>query len=416
MGNTYILDVATLAANIGLVNWNDPILWNLAKIPFAQKYVPIYAEYLCRILAARLVRSRRCLVLDLDNTLWGGVIGDDGLEGIKIGNGDSIAEAHLHIQRAALELRERGVVLAISSKNEDSNARKPFNEHPEMLLREKHIAIFQANWMDKASNIKLIAESLSLGLESLVFLDDNPAERMQVRKELPEVAVPELPSDPALYIRTLVAAGYFEATTFSEEDRKRASFYDENARRAQILIQSSDLEAYLNSLQMEITFSPFDFAGRSRIVQLIGKSNQFNLTTKRYSESEVEKIEINKRFITWQVRLSDVFGDNGMISVVICINNIEYWEIDTWLMSCRVLGRKVELAVLQDIVCKAKQDGAKKLVGRYIPTERNTIVKDHYKKLGFKKISASSREEIWELDLLGYKFLNLPMVSKANNS
>ena len=241
--DTFIVDIAGLAANVGLANWHDPTLWNMAKLPFAQRYVPIYADYVCRILAARLGKSRRCLILDLDNTLWGGVIGDDGLEGILIGNGDATAEAHLHVQRTALELRDRGVVLAVSSKNEDATARLPFKQHPDMLLRENHIAVFQANWSDKASNIKAIAQTLSLGLESMVFLDDNPAERMQVRKELPEIAVPELPKDPALYVRTLIAAGYFEAITFSEEDRKRASFYQDNAKRAQILNSSSDMDS-----------------------------------------------------------------------------------------------------------------------------------------------------------------------------
>ena len=190
-------------------------------------------------------------------------------------NGDPTAEAHLHLQRAVLELHDRGVILAVSSKNEDTIARKPFKEHPDMLLSEEHIAVFQANWTDKASNIKAIAETLSLGLESMVFLDDNPAERTLVRRELPEVAVPELPEDPALYARTLFAAGYFEAITFSEEDHNRASFYQDNAKRAEILNQSTDMDGYLKSLDMEITFSPFDAIGRTRITQLINKSNQY---------------------------------------------------------------------------------------------------------------------------------------------
>jgi HAD superfamily phosphatase (TIGR01681 family) len=227
--NTFIVDIAGLAANVGLANWHDPTLWNIAKLPFAQKYLPIYADYICRILAARLGKSRRCLILDLDNTLWGGVIGDDGVDGILIGNGDATGEAHLHVQKIALELRGRGVVLAVSSKNEDATARQPFREHSDMLLKENHIAVFLANWSDKASNIREIAATLSLGLESMVFLDDNPAERLQVRRELPEVAVPELPTDPALYARTLIAAGYFEAVTFSDEDRQRATFYQDNA-------------------------------------------------------------------------------------------------------------------------------------------------------------------------------------------
>ena len=407
--DTFIVDIAGLAANVGLANWHDPTLWNMAKLPFAQQYTPIYADYVCRILAARLGKSRRCLILDLDNTLWGGVIGDDGLEGILIGNGDPTAEAHLHVQRTALELRDRGVVLAVSSKNEDTTARKPFQEHPDMLLRENHIAVFQANWSDKASNIKAIAETLSLGLESMVFLDDNPAERMQVRKELPEIAVPELPKDPALYARTLIAAGYFEAITFSGEDRKRASFYQDNAKRAQILNSSSDMDSYLESLEMEITFTPFDATGRARIAQLISKSNQFNLTTKRYSELDVKALEEDTTYYTRQIRLKDTLGDNGMISVIICKKDPRVWEIDTWLMSCRVLGRRVEEAALLDIVNQAKEVGAIKLIGIYSPTDRNIIVKDHYRKLGFTKISGDSKIETWELDLVQYQPSEIPM-------
>ena len=410
--DTFIVDVAGLAANVGLANWHDPTLWNMAKLPFAQQYTPIYADYVCRILAARLGKSRRCLILDLDNTLWGGVIGDDGLEGILIGNGDPTAEAHLNVQRTALELRDRGVVLAVSSKNEDLMARLPFKEHPDMLLRENHIAVFQANWSDKASNIKAIAETLSLGLESMVFLDDNPAERMLVRKELPEIAVPELPNDPALYARTLIAAGYFEAITFSEEDRKRASFYQDNAKRAQILNSSSDMDSYLKSLEMEITFTPFDATGRARIAQLISKSNQFNLTTKRYSELDVKGLEEDSAYYTRQIRLKDTLGDNGMISVIICKKDSSIWEIDTWLMSCRVLGRRVEEAALLDIANHAKEAGAVKLIGIYSPTARNIIVKDHYRKLGFTKTSRESEIEIWELNLAQYQATQLPMTFK----
>lgn len=408
--DTFILDIASLAANVGLANWHDPTLWNMAKLPFSQKYTPIYADYVCRILAARLGKSRRCLVLDLDNTLWGGVIGDDGIEGILIGNGDPTAEAHLHLQQTAMELRDRGVVLTVSSKNEDATARQPFKEHPDMLLRENHIALFQANWSDKASNIKAIAETLSLGLESMVFLDDNPAERMQVRKELPEIAVPELPQDPALYARTLIAAGYFEAITFSLEDRKRASYYQDNAKRAEILNQSSDMDSYLQSLQMEVTFKPFDTSGRARIAQLISKSNQFNLTTKRYSEMDVKELEEDPTYYTRQIRLIDTLGDNGMISVIICKKNSGTWEIDTWLMSCRVLGRRVEEAALLDIVNHAKKSGALKLIGIYKPTSRNIIVKEHYRKLGFTKISSCSEMETWELDLAKYEAPLIPMV------
>jgi len=406
-----LLDIDTLSSSIGLMRWHDPTLWNIAKLPFSQKYTPVYASHICRMLASQIGKSRRCLVLDLDNTLWGGVIGDDGIEGILLGNGDPTGEAYTHIQTMALELRERGVVLAISSKNEDKNARQPFIEHPDMVLREKHIAVFQANWSDKASNIKAIADTLSLGLESIVFLDDNPAERMQVRMELPAVAVPELPEDPALYVRTLIAGGYFEATSFSVEDSQRASFYQGNARRLELLNQSSDMNSYLASLEMKISFNEFNKIGRLRIAQLISKSNQFNLTTKRYDELQVKALEEDKSLFTLQVRLQDQLGDNGMISVIICKKNQKTWLIDTWLMSCRVLGRRVEEAVLQHIITHAAQEKAVSLIGSYIPTARNGIVKDHYKKLGFQKLSVKSDNgsEKWELAIKNYQFKDLPI-------
>lgn len=405
----FIFDVAGLASTVGLANWHDPTLYNIGKLPFAQAYTPIYADYACRLLAARLGKSRRCLILDLDNTLWGGVIGDDGLEGILIGNGNPTGEAHLQLQQTILALRARGVVLAVSSKNEDAIARLPFKEHPDMVLKEDHIAVFQANWSDKASNIRAIAQTLSLGLESMVFLDDNPVERLQVRRELPEIAVPELPDDPALYARVLAAAGYFEAITFSDEDRKRAAFYQDNAKRVEILSQSSDMDAYLKALEMEITLTSFDSIGRARIAQLISKSNQFNLTTKRYSEAEVKALEADDHYFTRQIRLKDSMGDNGMISVLICKKAADIWTIETWLMSCRVLGRKVEEAALQDLVRAAQSAGATRLIGHYYPTSRNVIVKDHYKKLGFVQVSATDQEETWTLNLSDYKEQTLPL-------
>ncbi len=399
-----ILDIAGLAACTGLEQWHDPKLWNLAKAAVSQKCLPIYAEYVCRILAAKKGKSRRCLILDLDNTLWGGVIGDDGVDGILIGNGDPTAEAHLALQETILSLRNRGIVLAVSSKNEDETARKPFREHREMVIKEEHIAVFQANWSDKATNIKAIAQTLSLGLESMVLLDDNPAERLQVRRELPEVAVPELPADPALFGDVLLAAGYFEAIAFSQEDRQRAEFYQLNAQRAALMDQSSDMEGYLKSLNMEITFQPFDQNGRARITQLVSKSNQFNLTTKRYSEADIKTMEENPDVFTLQVHLADALGDNGMISVVICNKYTGYWEIDTWLMSCRVLGRGVEEAVLQEIIHNATNNNITRITGIYIPTPKNIIVKDLYAKLGFTKISAAdhSRHEAWSLDIAGF--------------
>src|SRR5271170_1230177 len=409
--NDVLLDVAGLAETVGLANWHDTQLWNLAKFSFSDELIPLYADHVTRIVAALRGKSGKVLVLDLDNTVWGGVIGDDGLEGIKIAQGDAIGEAHLALQRMALDLRQRGIVLAVSSKNTDEVARAPFEQHPEMLLKLDHIAVFQANWNDKATNIQAIAEELSLGLDSIVFLDDNPAERGLVRKLLPQVAVPELPEDASAYARTLAAGGYFESVTFANEDLKRAGFYQGNARRASLQKQVGGVDAYLASLDMTITFQPFDATGRVRIVQLINKSNQYNLTTRRYTDPEVLAAEEDPEVFTLQVRLADVFGDNGMISVVICRPACEgVWDIDTWLMSCRVLGRKVEHMVLREILEHARAAGIHTITGTYRPTDRNKLVVDHFTRLGFSQISADdSGLTRWEIQVAGTEPDSAPM-------
>jgi FkbH-like protein len=396
-----LLDIAGLAETVGLASWHNLQLWNLGKFAFSDEFIPLYGDYVARTVASIRGKSRKVLVLDLDNTVWGGVIGDDGLDGIAIAQGDARGEAHLSVQRLALDLRKRGIVLAVSSKNTDSVAREPFEKHPEMLLKLDHIAVFQANWNDKATNIQTIAEELYLGLDSIVFLDDNPVERGLVRKLLPQVAVPELPEDPAWYARTLAAAGYFEAVAFANEDLARAGFYQDNAKRVTLQKQVGGVDAYLASLDMTITFQPFDATGRARIVQLINKSNQYNLTTRRYTDPEILEAEEDPTVFTLQVRLADIFGDNGMISVVLCRTaGTQVWEVDTWLMSCRVLGRKVEHMVLREILNHAREAGIGTLRGVYKPSGRNDLVIDHYAKLGFSKV----REEAdgtteWELQV-----------------
>jgi FkbH-like protein len=406
-----LLDVAGLAETVGLADWHNPQLWNLGKFSFSDELIPLYGDHVGRTIAAIRGKSRKALILDLDNTVWGGVIGDDGLEGIKIAQGDAQGEAHLAVQRLALDLRSRGIVLAVSSKNTDDVARAPFEKHPEMLLKLDHIAVFQANWNDKATNIQAIADELSLGLDAMVFLDDNPVERGLVRKLLPQVAVPELPEEPAYYARTLAAAGYFEAVAFAGEDLKRAGFYQDNAKRASLRKQVGGIDAYLASLDMTITFQPFDATGRARIVQLINKSNQYNLTTRRYTDPEIAETESDAGVFTMQVRLADIFGDNGMISVVICRPGEQgAWDIDTWLMSCRVLGRKVEHMVLREILRHARATGVHKLHGSYIPTDRNKLVMDHYAKLGFTKVSEDeSGLTHWELIVEGAEPQGAPM-------
>jgi FkbH-like protein len=409
-----IFDVAALAGLVGLDRWHDPTQWNLGKFPFGQGFVPIYADWLGRLLGAVRGKSRKCLVLDLDNTLWEGVIGDDGLAGIVLGKGNPTGEAFLEMQQAALALRERGVLLAVSSKNDDAVARTAVASHPEMLIREDHLAIFQANWTDKATNLRVIAETLNIGLDALVLVDDNPAERDQVRQALPEVAVPELPQDPAFYARTVLAAGYFEAVSFSADDRARAGQYAANARRAEFENRSTDLASYLKSLCMTATMAGFDAIGRSRITQLINKTNQFNLTTRRYTEAQVEQFERDPTVFTLQIRLADRFGDNGMISVIVCrAADSHNWEIDTWLMSCRVLNRGVEAAALNYIIAEARRRGIQRLIGHYIPTGRNSLVAEHYAKLGFSKSEGFFEGSVgtvrWQLEVAEYEDRTVPI-------
>lgn len=412
-----VFDAEALAAQIGGEVWHDPRGWFGAKLPFAQSLLPLVADHVSRLVAALRGKSRRVLVLDLDNTLWGGVIGDDGMEGIVLGQGDPRGEAHLAVQQAALDLRARGALLAVASKNEDRIARAVFRDHPDMLLREEHITVFQANWSDKAANLEAIAKTLSLGLDALVFLDDNPAERERVRQALPMVAVPELPEDPALYARTLLSAGYFEAIAFSEEDRRRAALYAANAERAALESQSGNLDGFLKSLNMTLHVASFDALGRARITQLINKTNQYNLTTQRLTEAQVAAAESDPATFTLQGRLVDRFGDNGMITVVIARKYGPRWEIDTWLMSCRVLGRQVEQAVLGEIVSAARAAGVEEIVGRYVPTARNDLVRDHYEKLGFVLVeTAADGASLWRLRLADWSATALPLTVERSAS
>jgi FkbH-like protein len=409
-GGIVLVDFARAAAAIGRNHWHDAGQWHAAKLAIGPDAVPLAADIVARVLAAVRGTSRKALVLDLDNTLWGGVIGDDGIDGIAIGQGSGRGEAFLAIQQMALALRQRGIVLAVCSKNDEAVARVPFRDHPDMVLREEHIAVFVANWGDKATNLRAIAAALNIGLDALVFLDDNPVERGQVRRELPMVAVPELTADPADYPRLLAAGGWFEAITFGDDDRVRADAYRANAERA-AFAGTSDMAGYLASLDMVADVRPFDSVNRARIAQLINKSNQFNLTTRRYTEREVAAMEADDSLITRQFRLADRFGDNGMIAVVILRPaGTGVFEIDTWLMSCRVLGRRMEEATLAQIVAAARARGADTLLGRYLPTAKNAMVADHYDKLGFALVErGDDGSSLWRLALADYTAPDLPM-------
>jgi FkbH-like protein len=405
-----LLDVGALANMVGHSAWSAGRYWYAAKYPFATSMIPLYADNLMRILAAQMGRSRRVLVLDLDNTIWGGIVGDDGIEGLALGSGSALGEAHSALQRMALSLKQRGIILCVSSKNDEAIALDAFRNHPEMILKEDDIVAFRVNWDDKAANIKAISDAIDLGLDSFVFLDDNPAERKRVRDALPLVAVPELPEDPGDWLPVFQAAGYFEQTSFSKEDAQRAGFYKANALRAAQMERIGNHDDYLRSLGMTLSIAPFDDSGRKRIAQLISKSNQFNLTTRRYSEAEIAGLQSRPDAITIQARLDDIFGDNGMISVVICRQTGQRLEVDTWIMSCRVLGRRVEEAILQHVVAQARLKGITEIIGRYLPTARNGLVRDHFSKLGFSRIDEQpSGETTWRLAIEGYCDKELPL-------
>lgn len=386
-----IVAVDQRVAQDGLASWYDPALWHRSRQEVSFNAAPLYGDLVARVLAARAGRSAKCLVLDLDNTIWGGVIGDDGVEGIVLGQGSALGEAFASVQEYALELSRRGVILAVCSKNDEANALEAFERHPEMLLRREHIASFAANWNDKAANLRAIAQELNIGLEALVFVDDNPFERALVRQELPMVSVPELPEDPALVPRRLADAGYFEAVAITEEDRLRTQQYQQNRAHRELKASMTDLTSYLKGLDMKLFWRALDLSGLPRTVQLINKTNQFNLTTRRYGEHDIRSFIDDPSCLRLQLRLTDRFGDNGVIAIVIGkMQGDGDVLIDTWLMSCRVLGRQVEEATLNLIVSEARRLGAKRLIGEYRPTQKNAMVKDHYQKLGFSFLAENT--------------------------
>ena len=383
--NADIVAIDVHSARDGLQAWHDPMLWLRAKQAIHPAAAPLYGDLVARLLAAQQGRAAKCLVLDLDNTLWGGVVGDDGLDGIVLGEGSALGEAFLAFQHYARDLSRRGIVLAVCSKNDEANAFEPFERHPEMVLRRTDIACFIANWDDKAANLRRIAESLNIGLDSLVFADDNPFERNIIRRELPMVAVPELPPDPALYAGCLAAAGYFEAVRLTEEDNARTAQYQQRARHQSLLGSATDLAGYLRSLDMELAWRRFDTIGLARIVQLANKTNQFNLTTRRMTEAEVAALIDAPDALTLQLRLRDQYGDSGMIALVVGRLRAPGGDlvIETWLMSCRVLGRQVEQATLFLVAAEARRLGAARLLGEYRQTAKNGMVREHYPRLGF---------------------------------
>jgi FkbH-like protein len=403
-----ILDIARPTARGGLSTWFDPGRWFQGKLEVAPEMSPLYGDFVARILAAERGLSKKCLVFDLDNTLWGGVVGDEGIEGIILGRGSALGEAYLALQCYAKQLSERGVILAVCSKNDQQLAEAAFDTHPEMLLRRSDVAVLLANWDDKVENLQSIATRLNIGVDSLVFVDDNPVERARVRQSLPMVAVPELPEDPAQYACCLADAGYFEAVAFTSEDRQRSKQYAANTQRQAAFGTGQDIGEFLQGLAMSVAFGPFSAIDHARIVQLINRTNQFNTTTRRYTSEEITYLTNSSNALTLQFRLFDRFGDNGLVSTMILrptSDQEDVLEIESWVMSCRVFGRRLEFEAMNIAVEVARQRGMNALVANYIPTSKNRVISGLYQSLGFvesDKPVGSSEATRWYLDVLEY--------------
>ena len=394
-----ILDCERLSSLFGKLRWFDPRYWHLGKQAVALDALPLLARHMAAVIAADLGLTRKCLVLDLDNTLWGGVIAEDGLAGIKLGNGVD-GEAFVAFQEYIYRLKQKGVILAVCSKNNEADAKEPFEKHPEMRLKLDDIAMFVANWQPKPDNLRVIAKTLDLGLDSFVFVDDNPIEREAVRQILPEVDVISVPADPAYYTRALSDYLLFETSSFTSEDAKRTSQYKGRAQINELQAAATNLSDFYRSLNMKAIVALFDDFHLPRVAQLIGKTNQFNLTTRRHGLPQLEAFVKNPNCVHFYFRLRDRFADHGLVSLMIAMRRANVLEIDTWLMSCRVLGRTVEATMLQFLFERAQTLGCTSVRGTYIPTAKNAMAKDVFAKFGFKLVEESDGSSVWEIDLM----------------
>lgn len=380
----YIHDICYEAADYGLKRWSDPFYWNMYKYAMCVPAIPYTAFQLARIIKSIFGRNKKVLNLDLDNTLWGGVIGDDGPENIEIGQETSLGQTYAEFQDYLKQHKKLGVLLSVNSKNNEETALSGL-ERADSVLKREDFVVFRANWEPKSHNLYATAEELKLLPESFVFVDDNPAEREIVRQEVPGAAVPEI-TKVEEYIRVLDRSGFFEVTNFSEDDLKRNEMYLANEQRNRMQKNFSDYGDYLRSLEMKARIGAFDPAYFSRIAQLTNKSNQFNLTTHRYSQSEIEQIAADPQYLTLCGRLEDKFGDNGVVSIVIGRKEKDVLQIELWLMSCRVLKRDMEYAMMDTLVKQCRDCGIRQIYGYFYPTAKNAMVKDFYALQGFEKL------------------------------
>lgn len=396
--NLFINDVSALQNQYGRSFAFSPSVYANAGMVYSLDYLPHVAKNTMDIIKSIQGKIKKCLILDLDNTLWGGIIGDDGLENIQIGN-LGIGETFTKWQKWIKQLQERGIILAVCSKNDEKIAMEPFEKHNDMVLRLDDIAVFVANWDNKADNIRHIQSVLNIGFDSMVFVDDNPVERKMVRDNIPDVTVPELPEDPAEYLSFLQQLNLFETASVTDEDGDRTRQYQEESKRVSKKKSFVNEDEFLQSLDMVGKCGPFSKMDIPRIAQLTQRSNQFNLRTVRYTDEDISRISSSPIHETISFKLADAFGDYGLVSVIILEKRNDEMFIDTWIMSCRVLKRGLEQMVINEIVSLAKKNGLKRITGEYIPTSKNGMVKEHYPGLGF---NSTDKMNTWTLDVDSY--------------
>ncbi len=397
--NLFICDIAGLQNILGRQFMFAPNIYMTTEMVLSVNAIPYVASRVVDIIAAIKGQFKKCLILDLDNTVWGGVIGDDGLEGIELGHGLGIGKAFTEFQMWVKKLKQRGIIICVASKNNEETAKEPFEKHPDMVLKLDDIAVFQANWETKVDNIRTIQGILNIGFDSMVFLDDNPFERNMVRENIPGITVPELPEDPAMYLEYLYSLNLFETASYSNADKDRTKQYQVEAKRVSLSKTFTDEADFLKSLDMVSTVSGFTKFNTPRVAQLSQRSNQFNLRTIRYTEGDIVAIADNPDCIDLSFTLEDKFGDNGLIAVIIMKKqDVETVFVDTWFMSCRVLKRGMENFTLNTMVERAKAMGYKRIVGEYIPTPKNKMVESHYPNLGFIPLDDVPNRYVLELD------------------
>jgi FkbH-like protein len=395
----YILDYDALVARHGRENWGDDRKWLTVRLPVSSANLPHLAAEWMRFVHPLTGKLAKCVAVDLDNTLWGGVIGEDGMNGIRLGQ-EYPGAAYQELQRALLDLTRRGILLAVCSKNNPADALEAIHGHPGMVLKPRDFAVMRINWEEKARNLREIAAELNIGLDSVAFLDDNPVERQQVREQAPEAIVIDLPDDPMVYARTVRDCAWFERLTLSEEDRNRGELYAAQRGRAELERSAASKEDFYRSLEQSAEIAPVNGRTLARVAQLTQKTNQFNLTTRRYTEQEVEQMMTSPEWLVRSLKVTDRYADNGLVGVAIARLEGEACEIDAFLMSCRVIGRTVETALLARLAADARERGVRVLKGWFLPTKKNLPAREFYRAHGFEEAARTDEGAIlWQMDL-----------------